>query len=987
MDTTLIDKLSFQFPLRKYQRLILERVASLRAKESKFHIVAPPGSGKTIVGLELIRQFKQPAVIFSPTSTIQLQWKEKIKMFIPEHSKIKTDEIVSTDANHLKFINTFTYQLISTPSESLDFITEAAIFEWKDNLVLKGLVSSDKEATTRINLLRKNNPTTYRREISKYYKSIKDKYLRDPQFDGQQILHPNAKKLINDLVTTGVKTIIMDESHHLLDYWALVLKELIKRIDGVQLIGLTATPPISAANEDLENYISIMGEIDFEIPTPAVVKEGNLAPYQDLVFFCHPTVKEKEFIDSLEARFLLMTDGLCRDAQFVNWLKSRILHREIDGHRQDWSAFFNVRPLLAIAGVKIIKQVLKLSLPWDIVETEEMDSDVNIDDWVEILEDYTLNSLILSENKIDQEKFKEIALTIRSFGYNLGESGIRQQRGVVDKILALSQSKYDAVIKILTQEMEGMGDELRTVIMTDFEKQTATDAKILRGILDPDAGGAVGVFRRLVNNPQITLLEPVLVTGNTVLIETDKLDHFIEAMKQWQRQSGLKFKFSTKKTEYDRIVEIIGSGTDWKSNTYVRMLTDLFEKGITKCIVGTRGLLGEGWDSISLNTLIDLTQATTSMMVNQIRGRSIRLDPNSVTKLANNWDVVCIDSDYEKGDSDFNRFEKKQGMFYGLGSQKRILKGLLHVDEYLAFNYHSLGFKKILYHLVNIRMLAKAKDRQNIYKQWEVGAAYSNFEYSATKIDAKDLKFKTVFTLRDSLIAIFNNLAIALGSFIFWYFYLFSDLLELSSDSGPIAIFLSLAFLAGIFVACGLNIKKYITRAFIELPLDSFLLDIGKSLLKSLRESGLVDGSQSVDNVRVVKDFSGYYDLNLDYSSGKDSRIFSDALREVLAPITDQRYLISRSEDKIKMGFYSPLWWMFRKVFRIIKQEKMAYHAVPSVLSVTRKKADIFAKNWQEYVGGGGLVYTRSVEGVKLLLKIRKSNYRRIKRMTFDVWK
>ena len=36
------------------------------------------------------------------------------------------------------------------------------------------------------------------------------------------------------------------------------------------------------------------------------------------------------------------------------------------------------------------------------------------------------------------------------------------------------------------------------------------------------------------------------------------------------------------------------------------MVTEFFQEGLTKCLIGTRGLLGEGWDASRINVLIDL---------------------------------------------------------------------------------------------------------------------------------------------------------------------------------------------------------------------------------------------------------------------------------------------------------------------------------------------------------------------------------------------
>jgi len=274
----LFNSLAFQYPFRKYQQIILDQIAQ-KPKDRKYHIVAPPGSGKTIVGIELIRRSSEKAVVFAPTSTIQLQWKEKVQMFIPKDSTINLDELVSLDPTQLKLINCFTYQLLSSPADNLQFIEDSANNLWKESLIKNNIAIDETEAANRITTIRTNNIEEYNHEITKYYKKIKDQLLRDPNFDGTQFLHKNALQLINDLVKSDIKIIVLDEVHHLLDYWALVLKELIKQIEDVYVIGLTATPPLSANEEELTNYLSIVDAIDFEIPTPAVVKEGNLAPY------------------------------------------------------------------------------------------------------------------------------------------------------------------------------------------------------------------------------------------------------------------------------------------------------------------------------------------------------------------------------------------------------------------------------------------------------------------------------------------------------------------------------------------------------------------------------------------------------------------------------------------------------------------------------------------------------------------------------------
>src|SRR6266436_5693565 len=79
-----LEFLQFRYPLRRYQQEILELVnRKLQDGEKQLHIVAPPGAGKTIMGLQIISQFKCPSVVLCPNTTIQSQWGQKLELFLP----------------------------------------------------------------------------------------------------------------------------------------------------------------------------------------------------------------------------------------------------------------------------------------------------------------------------------------------------------------------------------------------------------------------------------------------------------------------------------------------------------------------------------------------------------------------------------------------------------------------------------------------------------------------------------------------------------------------------------------------------------------------------------------------------------------------------------------------------------------------------------------------------------------------------------------
>ncbi len=55
----------------------------------------------------------------------------------------------------------------------------------------------------------------------------------------------------------------------------------------------------------------------------------------------------------------------------------------------------------------------------------------------------------------------------------------------------------------------------------------------------------------------------------------------------------------------------------------------------------------------------------------------------------------------------------------------------------------------------------------------------------------------------------------------------------------------------------------------------------------------------------------------------------------------------------------------------LLKLIRKDYHTVPEIIGVKKEYAEFFAKMWAKYVGRMKLIYTRSVEGRRILLKAR----------------
>lgn len=102
--------LKFDGQWRSYQQRVLDR-ADNYFKDNRIHIVAAPGSGKTTLGIELIRRLNAPALILSPSINIRNQWLQRIEdAFLPEGTD--TERILSDSIKKPALITAITYQAL-----------------------------------------------------------------------------------------------------------------------------------------------------------------------------------------------------------------------------------------------------------------------------------------------------------------------------------------------------------------------------------------------------------------------------------------------------------------------------------------------------------------------------------------------------------------------------------------------------------------------------------------------------------------------------------------------------------------------------------------------------------------------------------------------------------------------------------------------------------------------------------------------------------
>jgi hypothetical protein len=471
--------------------------------------------------------------------------------------------------------------------------------------------------------------------------------------------------------------------------------------------------------------------------------------------------------------------------------------------------------------------------------------------------------------------------------------------------MAYSRSKCTALVPILTTEHQLLGDKIRAVVIADYEKTSATSGAV-ENLLDDEAGGAIAAFKTLTRDPVTDALHPVLLTGSGVLVDDDIGLELKQAAEAWLAAEKYQVELQLGQDEGFHVLK--GSGRDWTPRVYVELITEMFQRGITRCLVGTRGLLGEGWDANKINVLIDLTTVTTSMTVNQLRGRSIRLDPAEPEKVANNWDVVCLAPEFSKGLDDYTRFRLKHQRLYGVTDDGAIEKGVGHVHP--AFTQLKPEGLEGSVSLLNADMLARAARRRKCKELWKVGSPYRN---------------QPLRTLEVKLAK------------------------EPTGDQFP-------PF-------------KHAKNAWTT---QSLAQSIGQAVLQSLLEARLFTDPVIASTPQAVERVGGYVRVFLEEANEEDSRLFTQALHEALGPLHEPRYVIPRQIDRVQATWLSRLLpSIVGRYFQRRQREQAMLHAVPSVLAKNKDVVAIYERNWNKFVSPGEAIFTLRGSGENLVEKAR----------------
>lgn len=568
--------LQFKGTWRTYQERVLEN-SQKYLSDKKIHIVAAPGSGKTTLGIELIRRLGMPCLILSPSITIRQQWLERIREgFMTEDSR--PDEIVSNDLRNMRSITAVTYQ---------------------------ALYSAMKH----------------------YHGELESDEAEEGESQDRETVDFTGFDIFAAVKSAGIGTICLDEAHHLRSEWWKALEKFMKAQEGLNVIALTATPPYDSTPGQWKRYIDLCGPIDEEIFTPELVREGSLCPHEDYIYFSWPTREELDKIKAYQKKTDGMRHLLLTGEKFTRMVAS---HRGLQ-EPEAYSETFLDHPKY-FSALLIFCQAQGIPLPQYLRELIGTDGKLpKLDDtWLEIL----LQGFLYDDTdsyQVSDEERQQLIKELKEAGCIYRGKVSLTHRDALQKLLVRSQGKMESIAKIADAEYQSMGGELRLLILCDYIKKeklplVGTDKEMRAGI------GAVPIFEFL-RRRQSPGMRLGCLSGSVILVPADTKEKLEEFLKK-KGCAGTLLPIGS--TGYGRL-QVKG-----KNSHVVAAVTELFRQREINVLIGTKSLLGEGWDAPCVNSLILATYVGSFMLSNQMRGRTIRTDWEHPDKTGNIWHLACI---------------------------------------------------------------------------------------------------------------------------------------------------------------------------------------------------------------------------------------------------------------------------------------------------------------------------------------------------------
>lgn len=722
--------------------------------------------------------------------------------------------------------------------------------------------------------------------------------------------------LLETVKKAGIQVICLDECHHLKNQWWKALETFLKEMGDVFVISLTATPPYDSTPAQWERYCNMCGPVDEEISVPELVKEGSLCPHQDYVYFNYPSIEEEQQLDAFRKKSRDMMFWLMEDPTL---LKIAASHPALWDYN-NWFDKMLENPGY-LSGLLIYCQAVGISFSPEWMNVLGV---TKLPDMSEKWMEYFLQGFLYEDAEsyaFDSSYKDQLLKRLKSYGLIERNKVSLLLNSKIEKTLINSTGKLQGIREIACKEYHSMGTNLRMLILTDYIRKE--QKSILGNPEKPvDSIGALPIFELLRREAEIWKLG--VLCGSLILLP----DSTIESLKQALGDSDLKELLKAKPL-YDIVgnplgySEILIQGNIQK---YTKIMTDLFERGEIEILIGTKSLLGEGWDSPCINSLILASFVGSYVLSNQMRGRAIRTNPSNPHKTSNIWHLVCTTSELSQ---DFQVLKRRMEGFLGVSYDGTSIENGMERLKIICEPYTKKHIQEM-----NQTMMEKSQERELLFEQWQNAVCLHEKMENTETCTMKKAPLKTT-----------SYFFYAMGYLAFIILAQIGNILmrtrwHLNSASQSL-LFTCMSILLGVAaIYMGVKVIPKIS------PLKR-LHGMGKGVLNALTKKGIIS---SQCKVCTNEDTGIFYSIYLTGGTAREKQAFADCIEELLMPVENQRYLLCAKKGRLHMN---------------------GYYCVPSLFSEKKEDAVLFQHAMSSELGVYNLLYTRNPEGRRFLLKAR----------------
>ena len=895
------ESIKFKYSWRPYQAKVLEK-ADRFLKDGRINIVAAPGSGKTVLGLELARRLNNPVLILSPTVTIKNQWIDRfVTLFMPEGSK--TPEWISDNIYSLNKFTSVTYQGLHYAYKRTKMTNRRDPEETDDE------VEFEKQETTI--------------DIKTY-------------------------DIVKEIKDNKIKTIVLDEAHHLKTEWWQSLTNILSELKDVKIVSLTATPPYDTDYTEWQRYIKLCGDIDMEISVPELVQAKNLCPHQDFVYFSYPTKEERDKIQEHKDNINKVIEEIKLNKAFAQMLLEHpyidVTARYLSDILDNAEFYSSMLVFLNAVNAPIKKEKVEIlghNKPIPPLDLK----------WMERLLQYILFEempYFMQDKCI--EVVKEIEGKLNKIGVIEKKKVILTNSESIKKYFTTSVSKLDSINEIVKGEYANLGHNLRMVILTDFlRKEYIFEDKVEQK--------KIGVFSILLNlieqNPSMSM---AVLTGSIFMIPRVKIDLLVKDLETREiSKEDVSFVDVPKTPDY----VIVKPAGKYRSVT-MKSISKLFADGEINIIIGTKSLLGEGWDEPSINSLILASFVGSFVLSNQMRGRAIRTNDNP-RKTANIWHLVSVldapiltmEGIDGTDNPDYKMLQRRFDSFVGIGQTLNVIESGIDRLDILPKRFSKPDIDRH-----NKEAIRISNDRERMYDRWfEMGDRFggSNMRM-VTKVTTKRKFMSRKFTSIDyvamaKMLAVF--LVLMMGAVAVDFFFNTEKLVYNLTGLKLTEVFIRYTVVTLLTAILEFRTIRGIFRAlYMHMPRNQLKI-AATVVVNSMCEANILKTPRSKIVIKSEEDDEEEtITLTIKGVTLQENNEIIKAVTEIFDDVRNQKYIIECKNS----------------VFQV-------YYSAPEILSVNKTLCSNFFKHWKMYIGNSKLISTRSEAGRKKLLEARKQTF------------